>query len=92
MRSRILKSMLLIAASVTMSAIASGDAVSAARRQSAVVERLRAERDAIDARRAIFGEPPALDRSGIRLQCDFEVDRERQQPTRGLEETRHGAW
>jgi hypothetical protein len=37
MRARILKSMLLIAASMTMSAITSGDAVSAARRQSAVV-------------------------------------------------------
>jgi len=37
MRSRILKSMLLIAASATISAITSGDAVSAARRQSAVV-------------------------------------------------------
>ena len=37
MRPRILKSMLLVAASVTMSAITSGDAISAARRQSAVV-------------------------------------------------------
>ena len=37
MRSRILKSMLLIVASMTMSVITSGDAVSAARRQSAIV-------------------------------------------------------
>ena len=37
MRSRILKSMLLIAASASMTVITSGDAISAARRQSAVV-------------------------------------------------------
>ena len=37
MRSRILKGMLLVVAFMTMSAITSGDAVSAARRQSAIV-------------------------------------------------------
>jgi hypothetical protein len=37
MRSRILNGMLLVVASMTLSAISSGDAVSAARRQSAVV-------------------------------------------------------
>jgi hypothetical protein len=39
MRSRILKGTLLVVASMTMSAITSGDAVSAASRQSAVVWR-----------------------------------------------------
>src|SRR6185437_16363304 len=57
----------------------------AERSEHARIEALRAERDAIDARGAILGEAPALDRAGVRLERHFGVLREAEGAARGLE-------